>query len=294
MKNIALSPCLICKNETLYNWTKLYDVLDFASSYLDCCLDTYVGSFYHENNWLQPPACEMQMFSYVASNILPLLIELSQKGESYKIDEELLTDNVTVSSDFVITNHSEFLLLQSYLLHINNDCILFLGESNSNFNEDYLTIEQEEKDDVMIPVVKETYTDKTGHFNNCLFEQNSNEIFTNAIICRDLDREMKIKAKNTTNPTLFKEYGKYIALRNKFTPYISSDLYMNTDYYIRDDKKYIISVDLLHGTFEVFHGSGEQLWFAEYSFSGEELDAPKTNKELNIMRQTHKVHKRHH
>lgn len=294
MKKIALSPCLICENETLYNWTKLYDVLNFISSYLDCSLDTYEGSFYHENSWLQPPACEMQILSYVASNILPLLIELSQKGKSYKIDEELLADNVTIPTNFIVTNHSEFSLLQSYLLNINSDCTLFLGEPNSDFDEDYLTIKSDEKDDVTIPVVKETYTDKTGHFDNCLLEQNSNEIFTNAIICKDLDKEMKIKAKNAANSTLFKKYGKCIALRNKFTPYVFSDPYMDTDYYIRDDKKYIISVDLLHGTFEVFHGSGEQLWFAEYSFSGEELDAPKTNKELNKMRQTHKVHKRHH
>lgn len=293
MKKIALSPCLICKNETLYNWTKLYDVLSFVSLYLDCSLDTYEGSFYHENNWLQPPACEMQIFSYVASNILPLLIELSQKGKSYKIDEELLTDYTTIPSDFVVTNHSEFKLLQSYLLNINSDCILFLGESNLNFSEDCLTIKSEGKEKVIIPVIKETYTDKTGHFDNCLFPQNSNEIFTNAVVCKDLDKEMKIKAKGVTNSTLFKKYAKCIALRNKFNPYIFPDPYIDTDYYIRDDKKYIISTDLLHGTFEVFYGSGEQLWFAEYSFSGEELYAPKTNKELNKMRQTHKVHKRH-
>lgn len=120
----------------------------------------------------------------------------------------------------------------------------------------------------------------------------STQIFINKELCLELDKKMKKEAEGIagTKGSHYKKYGEIIALRNNYVEYKPKNPYnKDTKYYIRRDGKYIISIDLIHGHFEVFHGNCGQLWFAEYNFSGEELYAPSSTKELAMMRANHKV-----
>jgi len=151
----------------------------------------------------------------------------------------------------------------------------------------------------LIPIIKNPWTEKSTIFNNCIKAngQNSSLVFPNKELCSQLDKLMKIEAKaisGVLKGTHYKKYAEVIAYRNNYRIFpVSNPFEPNTDYYIRNDNKYILSVDLIHGHFEVFHGSNE-LWFAEYDFAGNELYTPNTQKELDEMRQNHKIHKRHH
>jgi hypothetical protein len=91
--------------------------------------------------------------------------------------------------------------------------------------------------------------------------------------------------------SLYKKYGEIIALRNGFSPYYPKNPFnKDTKYFIRKDEKYILSIDLLHGHFEVFEGNAEKLWIAEYNFSGQKLSSSNmTKKQLEEMRNNHRV-----
>ena len=183
-------------------------------------------------------------------------------------------------------------VLRFYRLPINKDYILFVGRTNYGLDSEKLEISVD-GNDVLIPIVKDPYTEKSNCFNSFIKKNDSKELLVNADLCIKLDNEMKEKAKGISGSkgALYKKYGEIIALRNDFVEYFPKNPYnKETKYFIRKDEKYILSIDLLHGHYEVFEGKTRKLWIAEYNFSGQRLTPlDMTRKQLEEMRNTHKV-----
>lgn len=302
MKHIIFSPCLLYENEDFFDWYNLQNTLEFISDFLDCGLDTYEGSFFHIDSWFSKPRCDVNMASYFSQYIIPLLTNLAEKGNSYRFDDVLDKNKIIIDPSFVITNEEEFCLLLYYICKINHNPLIFVGEPNYDFDKEFLEI-YFDKDIFHVPIIKNPWLEKSENFNKyiCQCKKKNSEIFVNKNLCIYLDEKMKEIAKeNSANSALYKEYGEIVALRNNFSQYNIHDKYINTDYYKSEDEKYIISTDLLHGHFEIFQGTGKQLWINQYNFSGEELPIngkymskdKDVDKILKEMRQTHRVHKR--
>ena len=292
---IMLSPCMICDNNKMYNWMYLSNILDFICQYLDCGLDTIAGSFYHEDSWYTPPVCDVNMHALFTTDIIPKLLKLLKKGTAYTLDDiENICDYQILNSDFIVTDEKQMDLVLKYTLHVNKDYILFVGKDNYGMNSDNLEISIN-GNNFIIPVVKDPYTEKSGHFDTFIKDNQNKDVFCNSDLCVQLDREMKdlVKRSNGVNSSLYKKYGEIIAKRNgykKYTP--QNPFYEDTKYFIRHDGKYIISIDLLHGHFEVFEGNSKQQWIGEYNFSGKKISPLNaTKKQLNAMRNTHKIEK---
>lgn len=292
-QKIMLSPCMVCENEEIYDWMLLNDTLDFINNYLECGLDSIEGSIFHQDSWYTPPAFKLNMYSLFTTSIFPKLVGLLQKGDMYSLSDLKKIDKYFIkNSDFRITNLKEMELLVRYTTTINKDYILFVGKPNYGLDNEILEMSVDGKD-ILIPIVKDPYTQKSNCFDSFIKENGNNEIFANADLCFKLDQEMKEKAKKISGSkgSLYKKYGEIIALRNGFLEYFPKNPYnRDTKYFIRKDKKYILSIDLLHGHYEVFEGNFRKIWIAEYNFSGQRLTPlDMTSKQLEEMRNTHKV-----
>jgi hypothetical protein len=284
---------MVCENEEIYDWMLLNDTLDFINMYLDCGLDSVENSIFNENSWYMPPAFTLNMYSFFTTNIFPKLFELLRKGDAYPLSDLKKPGTYSIkNSDFKITNAKEMELLIRYTANINKDYVLFVGKANYGLSRDTLDLSFD-GNDVTIPVVKEPYTEKSNFFDSFIRENNSKDIFVNSDLCVKLDQEMKEQAITISGSkgSLYKKYGEIIALRNGFSPYYPKNPFnKDTKYFIRKDEKYILSIDLLHGHFEVFEGNAEKLWIAEYNFSGQKLSSSNmTKKQLEEMRNNHRV-----
>lgn len=293
IQKIMLSPCMVYKNEEICDWMLLNDTLDFINNYLDCGLDSVESSIFHEHSWYTPPAFTVNIYSFFTTNIFPKLLELLRKGDAYSLAD--LKNSVTYSiknSDFKVTNQKEMELLMRYTANINKDYVLFVGKSNYDLSSDMLDLSVD-GNDVLIPIVKDPYTEKSNCFNSFIKESSSEEIFVNLNLCVKFEQEMEQQAKIISGQkgSLYKKYGEVIALRNGFSEYHPKNPYnKDTKYFIRKDGKYILSIDLLHGHFEVYEGNAGKLWIAEYNFSGKRISSSNmSKKQLREMRNNHKV-----
>ena len=293
------SPCLYCKNSDTFDLYPLNSVLDFICKYLDGNLDNFTNCFYSDERLQCPPVMDYNQYN-LYSSVIKALYKLKIGGNDISVDENTVNYSVT-TPNYCNINPVEFQYLVDYL----NQCplqeyILFLGERNWNITNEYLNIDIKSRL-FQLPIIKNPLYEKSENYNPYLKNNSKNPIFVNSEVCSFLDKEMKSIAKgNTDNTALYKKYGEIIALRNRFHKYDITDKYMNTDYYESYDGKYIIATDLLHGHFELFQGSGKQLWINQYNFSGVELPIngkfisknEVDSKTLNEMRNTHRVHKR--
>lgn len=291
MERIIFSPCLLYENENFFDWANLEKTLPFINKYLDCALDTYEESFFHISSWYSKPKCDITMMNYFSQKILPILCDLSNKGTTYTFKNIVKLEETYVDPNFSITNKCEFQLLLTYLYNSNKKCLLFVGKSNYEFKLSFLNVKFNISEKTCnVPIVKDPWFDMTGNFDNCIVQHKNNSILPNSFLCTQLDSKMKDEAKTICGikGSLYKKYGKVIALRNYFKEYKPKHPFeKDTDYYISIDNKYIISVDLLHGHFEVFNATGKQLWIKQINFSGVEI--PLEGKTLSEMQATHKV-----
>lgn len=286
------SPCTICDNDGTYNWELFCDTLDFINEYLDCEMDTIEGSAFHEDLWYIPPTCTIAFFDLFSSAIAGNLQKLISRGNSYSCSSDGFCNEYNIQNkDYFISNKQELDFLMYYTANINSDYLLFLGNSNHDINSDYLDVLFQYKN-IHIPVIKDPWLDETGHFDDCIIPQEPNEIFVNRKLCEKLDEKMHSEENSINGPrgSFYKKYGKIVAHRNNFIPYKPKNPYdQSTDYYIRRDGKNIISVDMLHGHFEVFNPNGKRLWRWQYNFSGEQIELK--GKTLKEMQDSHRVDK---
>lgn len=286
---ILLSPCLYCANENEYHIEYLQEILEFIEKYIDGCLDIYDDAFYNIEKISAPPFIEYNRY-WEYAKVVDLLQKLQIGGELVDILQHGLNFSV-LCEKYKIINQNEFQILIDYLYTTSpNNYLLFLGIPNWDVTDNIIHINISDKS-LDIKLVRNPLLEESSNYNSYLKTNNSDEIFVNKDLCKQLVKQMNEESKNLSilKGSLYKRYGEIIALRNNFDVYpVQSTYNPDTDYYKRKDGKFIISVDLIHGHFEVFHGSGKKLWFAEYSFDGEKLYAP-IGKELREMQQTHKL-----
>ena len=295
---VIFSPCLYAiDNKELFELFGLNDTLDFIVNNLEACLDDYSEVFYNDNRLYTPPVSNTNTYLQYIS-IMTNIFKLKANGETISLDSH---NNEYELSDttFKISNDKEFQNIIDYLyqLYFDNkidDVLMFYGQYNKSYNEKTLKI-LIDSITFLIPVVGEPLLDKTGNFDKYLKKSKSNddynELFKYKNICCQLVDEMENqKSPGLRNGTLFLNYGTIIALRNKFSIYYPKKPYnKDTTYFISDDKKNIISIDLKHGHFEVFDNKNRQLWVAKYNMNGEEIDRPTDSETLKKIRETHKV-----
>lgn len=291
---IIFSPCLYCKDNDLYDLFMLNNTLSFVVEYLNCSLDNYTEAFYSDERMFLPPVMqninEYMQYLFITTNLYKLKvcgedITIHNHNIPYEIDED----------SFIIVNNDELQVIVDYMQQLSiddklKDVLLFVGEQNECFNKDTLNILIS---GVLceLPIVKNPLKDKSGNFNSYIKSNSGKDgIFAYRNICLDLVEEMNKNLKSDGNGSLYKQYGKIIALRNRYNFYYPKKPYdKNTHYFISYDKKYIISIDLKHGHFEIFDNTNRQLWMAKYSFSGEVISQPTDPNILKNLRKTHKV-----
>lgn len=302
----VLSPCLFFPNanteaEKMTHSQHLFKILDFIYQFLDLELDRYSGSPYDRRKWYKPNfEYENLIANLLSAKVFPLLLKMLNTKRNLAYGESgLIIDNDKTfiqNKDFILPqNENSFLSYLKYLSDNKLSGICFIGLINQSIVGSKIIIEN----NCFFDVVKNPWIEKSDNFNSYIKESSrvDSPIFVNKELCVELENLMRDEEKNilgNLRGSHYKEYARIIAYRNNFEDFqITNPYEPQTDYYKRRDGKYIISVDLIHGRFEVFHGSNE-LWFAEYSFSGEELYAPTNDKELNKMRQNHRLRRRSH
>lgn len=289
---LILSPCIICASNGIYSLSNLFDVLTFITNYLNVEFDTYNGSYYNENSWYSPPAYMQTTYLYFTTQILPLLQSLLITGETIALNEENI-EYESIDSEFKITDEEQFHLLIKYVstLNANEPIVMFVGEDNYEYNVNYVQFRLKQHDALLnIPIVKDPYIDESGNFNQSIRENiSTNKIFMNDVLCKkfpEIVKKVTLGMGSGDKPNIYKKYGEIVAKRNNFIDFKVKNPYKNTNYYIRKDNKYIISVDLTHGTFEVFiNGKKKPDFINEYDLSGTPLKTKNSNPE------THKVYR---
>ncbi len=295
-----LSPCLFFPSvnteaEKMKHSNHLLKVIDFIDRFLDLELDKYSDSPYDRKRWYVPNfEYENLNSNLLAAKIFPILLRILNTPNNLKYGENGLIINNDKSNiqnkDFILPqNEDSFLRYLTYLKDNQLAGIFFLGLNNQDVSGCKIYIE----DNYSFDTIKNPWIDESETFNNYINKNLEEEpqIFANRKLCVKLDEKMKEEAIKITGlkGSHYKKYGEIIALRNGFEPYSPKNPYdKNTNYYRRKDKKYIISVDLLHGHFEVFQGKGKQLWIHQYNFSGIEIPLSK-GKTIDDMRNDHRV-----
>lgn len=292
---VIFSPCLYCTTSAeLYNLFSLNETLKFIVDYLDAGLDDYDEAFYNDNRLYMPPVMETTAYVQYMS-IIENLYKLKTNGENITI----LSHNkeyVLESEKFTVSNDKEFQIIIDYLyqLNINNNCndvLLFYGTLNDDYNSLSLKL-LIDNNPYTIPIIGNPLLDETGNFNTYIKEATNNtDLFKYKKICIKLAENMKKQIyPGQRNGSLYKKYGRIIALRNKFSVYYPKKPYdKDTIYFISNDRQNIISIDLKHGHFEVFDNTNRQLWVAKYDIYGEEIDRPTDPKILKNIRKNHRV-----
>lgn len=292
---VIFSPSLYCRSNELFDLYLLNDTLEFIVKYLDGSIDDYENAFYNDNQLFMPPiinnVTEMMQYTAITAN----LYRLKLNGENVNIVNHENTYHVE-NSDFQIVNDNEFQKIIDYLqyLFLNNqldDVLLFTDKVNDSYkNKDIkITINDLSHN---IPIVGDPLLDESGNFNSyiSLTVGEKYKIFKCRDICTLLVKKMEKNHSPGRNGSLFKHYGKIIALRNLFNFYYPRKPFeRDTHYFISHDEQYIISIDLKHGHFEIFDNMNGQQWIAKYKFSGEVISEPTDPKILNAERADHRV-----
>ena len=289
MVNIILSPCLFLKNNEIKNLGELISVLEFANDYLDINWDMIDSSILCEDNWYSFPKYKTTIYNQFTMFVVPALRKLN-KNPNHIVVSDVNIDSCHFNQ-YIVTDEDEFNAIVKYIFKIKKDFLFFLGETNKTAP---MILEIDiNNDDLYLPTIKDVWTEESANFNKYIKvnKVKSSDIFVNSRLCHKIDEEMKLEAAkiNGLKGSLYKKYGEIVALRNNFILYHPKNPYdKKTDYYIRKDGKYIISVDLLHGHFEVFQGTGKQLWIHQYNYSG--CVIPISNKiSIDEIRNNHKV-----
>lgn len=294
---VIFSPALYCRSNELFDLYLLNDTLDFIVKYLDGSLDDYEDAFYNNNRLFLPPVMNnvTEMMQYTA--IITNLYKLKQNGKNINIVRHDNSYKI-YDSDFQVVNDTEFQKIIDYLQYLfsnnqSNDILMFTDKVNDSYHNKSLKIEINNIP-YNIPIVGDPMLDESGNFNSYINLKTSDEykIFKCRGMCTKLVEKMEKNHSSGGNSSLFKRYGKIIALRNLFDFYSPNNPFeKNTHYFISHDKQYIISIDLKHGHFEIFDNTNGKQWIAKYKFSGEVISEPTDYKKLKAQRTNHKVEK---
>lgn len=286
MVTILLSPCLYIKNNEIQNLVQLFDVLNFSNDFLDAKLGLSDECVLAEKNWYCFPQYKPSIYNYFSALIVPLLQNMLCNYISNEQSDNSVPYEI-VDKQYTVTDLTEFTNLAQYIAYIkkSENYIFFVGDANRNINDSFKIIIGDLE--VTVPVIKELLYDETGNYNQYIKEDIKN--YDEPFPCKKLCPDIKKMILETGNKSLFKKYGKIIAERNGFSklPY-SPRQYKNVPYYIRNDKEYVVCIDTLHGTFEVFKSTSDNKYgnyIGEFDFSCNKIE------EKSSSPQTHKCYK---
>lgn len=286
MVTILLSPCLYIKNNEIQNLVQLFDVLNFSNDFLDAKLGLSDECVLAEKNWYCFPQYKPSIYNYFSALIVPLLQNMLCNYISNEQSDNSVPYEI-VDKQYTVTDLTEFTNLTQYIAYIkkSENYIFFVGDANRNINDSFKIIIGDLE--VTVPVIKELLYDETGNYNQYIKEDIKN--YDEPFPCKKLCPDIKKMILETGNKSLFKKYGKIIAERNGFLKLsYSPRQYKNVPYYIRNDKEYVVCIDTLHGTFEVFKSTSDNKYgnyIGEFDFSCNKIE------EKSSSPQTHKCYK---
>lgn len=289
MAKLIISPCLYIKDNKISNLAELYELLDFVDKYLDIGLDSIKQSILCEDNWFKIPPYDITMYNFFIIKIIPLLRRLWDKG-GVPLDVNII-ENCRIQEDYYVTDEYEFKLMLSYIFEQEASYLLGLGTLNNHIKNELICEQLNPVKTIKsVPVVSNVWLDETGNYDDYISKAiaQEDEVFVNKVICSKFKQYVNEKVQGLSSnekPTIYKYYGKIIAKRNNFIQFNPSDSHKDTIYFRRYDGKYIISVDTMHGTFEVFNSSLKTSKHAEYDFNCKQI----TQKNKNKHKKQHKI-----
>lgn len=267
MSSFVLSPCLIEPitdniNENMKRIKHLGETIQFIRNNLDIIMLYKDNSVFLNITPYVPPLDNLQMATYFASIILPCILELSEKGREVSFKGE----NYSIDESYKSVDDTESNIMCDCIADSSKCPLLFVGLENCCCNDNIKVC----VDGVsyIANVVKDVYSDKTGFFDDYIkLAKNSVDVFPNKGLC--LKIVSQTPSKRDTG--FYKEYSEIIAKRNGYSKmkYDSRHYKANAPHFLRNDNRYAIVLDDVHGTFEVFDYTYKNpKYMGEYSFDG--------------------------
>lgn len=270
MAYFLLSPCIlkdsngdfVKKIDYLYYYS---EILGFALKWLDLRLLIHDKSFYKQLYAYCPPLSDQTLSNFFAANITSKFQALVADGTVIYEDE---TKGVFNSEQYTCVDQHECDLIACCLENItDSEALMFVGLENSLIS--IPVIIKTNSKEITIKLLHDPYKTELSIFDASLKMVDSSEncIFPCAEICQCfIDKAQKEK-----NKSAYQLYGDIIARRNGFSkmPYDANRYKQDTQCYISKNGKFYISLDDLHGTFEVFDATTKKASFiGEYGFDG--------------------------
>lgn len=262
-------------NETLYHY---YNLLSFADKWLDLKLLIHECSYYKQLSGYMPPLNNQSLASFFVTNIVPIFKSIICKGD-------VIYDNPSnihfPNTHFNCVDQCEFDLMALCLKVANdNEALLFVGTPNSHMIGSNDTII--DGNHFKLCVLMNPIKDETSTLDTLIKIPESREecIFPCAEICDFFVEEARKKGDKGA----YRHYGDIIARRNGFTKnqYNPNHYKPDKPSYISRNKYYYISLDDLHGTFEVFKAKNKNTdYIGEYGFDGKLITAKRSKSETH-------------
>lgn len=270
MTYFLLSPCILKDSngefvESMDNLQYYAKLLGFAIKWLDLKLLIHEKSFYNQLWEYSPPLSDLTLSSYFATNITSKFQSLVADGQVIYDEEETCSFE---SKQYICVDQHECDLIACCLGKVpEGEALMFVGLKNSD-----VTIPTEIKfnsKEHTINLIYDPYKTESTILDSSLkiFASSKSCIFPYAEIC---DFFIK-KAETEKSKSAYQLYGDIIAKRNGYSkmPYDAKRYKQDAPCYISRNRNFFISLDDLHGTFEVFDATTKKAsYIGEYSFDG--------------------------
>ena len=270
MTYFLLSPCILKDSngefvESMDNLQHYAKLLGFAIKWLDLKLLIHEKSFYNHLWEYSPPLSDLTLSSYFAANI-------TSKFQSLVADGQVIYDEEEASSfeskQYICVDQQECDLIACCLGKVpEGEALMFVGLKNSDVtNPTGIKFNSKEH---TINLIYDPYKTESTILDSSLkiFASTKSCIFPYAEICDCFIQ----KAENEKSKSAYQLYGDIIAKRNGFSkmPYDAKRYKQDAPCYISRNGNFFISLDDLHGTFEVFDATTKKASFiGEYKFDG--------------------------
>lgn len=292
MSFCVISPCLLKNKDD--NFFESQELLNSFSTTINFILNNLkINLLVHKQSILfnlypfMPPLKQVNLATFFCANIANNLNKLLAEGSIISDSDikQKIGDVVwEIGDSYVPVDERECELLCQCIAYTNSNVIMFVGTTNYEcLDKVSITTNQNA---YIADIVKDVYTDLTGHFDGYIKTNNTNkEVFPNKHLCEKLVEQISDKR----DASIYHKYADVIAKRNRYKKMSHNPRWYkdNAPHYCREDNKYIIVLDDVHGTFEVYDNTtNPPTYKKEYNFYGEPVSGKTSNAE------THKFFRR--